>query len=82
MEVKIGHRAHAVLNRNHEFKRKLIDELTTQQFANLCFIEGPGRDGFLEIKCLGGEGVLIPESSFNSPGTLADIIGGLTLRMK
>ena len=41
MEVRIGHRAHVVLDRNHAFKERLIKELATQKFANICFIEGP-----------------------------------------
>ena len=82
MEVRIGHRAHGVLDRNHAFKEKLIAELTTQNFANVCFIEEPGTDSGLEMKCLGGESGVVPESSFNTPGTPRRIIDELSIRMK
>jgi hypothetical protein len=82
MEVRIGHGAHAVLDRNHAFKERLIEELATQKFANVCFIEEPRSAGGLEIKCLGGEEVVIPESAFNTPGIPARIIDELSTRMK
>jgi len=82
MEVRIGHRAHAVLERNHAFRQRLIEELAEQRFANVCFIEEPGSDGDLEIKCLGGEEVVVPESCFNTPGISGRIIDELSIRMK
>jgi hypothetical protein len=82
MEVRIGHRAHVVLDRNHAFKERLIQELATQKFANICFIEGPRSAGGLEIKCLGGDEIVVPESSFNTPGIPARIIDELSIRMK
>jgi hypothetical protein len=82
MEVRIGHRARQVLDRNHAFKDKLIEELATERFANVCFIEEPGRDEGLEIKCLGGEAVVVPESSFNMPGIPRWIIDELSIRIK
>ncbi len=82
MEVKIGHRAHAVLDRNHQFKAELIEALTTQKFANVCFIEEPGTDGNLEIKCLGGRGVVVPETLFSNPGAPGLILSDLAMGMK
>jgi hypothetical protein len=82
MEVRIGHGAHAVLERNHAFKQRLIEELATQKFANICFIEGPAGADSLEIKCLGGDEVVVPESSFSTPGIPARIVDELTARMK
>ncbi len=82
MEVKIGHGAHAVLERNHAFKESLLGELEEQKFANICFIEGPATADSLEIKCLGGDGIVVPESSFATPGIPSRIIDELTARMK
>lgn len=84
MEIKIAPRAEQVLDRNPRFKTKLLEELKTQRFAFVCFIDqsGAGTNAKLEIRCLGGEGVLVPETAFNSPGTLERITSGLEFSMK
>jgi hypothetical protein len=82
MEVRIGNRAHAVLDRHHAFKARLIEELQTEGFANICFIEEPSTEGVLEIKCLGGREVVVPEAAFNNPATPRAIINDLAMAMK
>lgn len=84
MEIKIAPSAELVLDRNPRFKSELLDELKTQRFAYICFIDrmGAGANAKLEIRCLGGEGVLVPETAFNAPGTLERITSGLEFSMK
>ena len=84
MEIKIAPSAEMVLDRNPRFKTELLEELKTQRFAYICFIDkmGAGASSKIEIKCLGGEGVLVPETAFNAPGTLERITSGLESGMK
>jgi hypothetical protein len=82
MEIRIGRGAEQVLDRHPGFKIELLDELKTQQFAYVCFIEEFESKGALEIKCLGGQGIVVPETSFHLPGTLARITTGLASAIK
>lgn len=84
MEIKIAPNAEQVLDRNPRFKNELLEELKTQSFAYICFIDqsGRGANAKLEIRCLGGEGVLVPETAFGAPGTLDRITSGLEFGMK
>jgi hypothetical protein len=82
MEVRIGPRARAVLERNHTFTAELIEALANQNFAAICFIDEPSTAGMLEIKCLGGQEVVVPESAFNTPGVPRRIVNELATRIK
>ncbi|MBM4073521.1 MAG: hypothetical protein FJ271_32050 [Planctomycetes bacterium] len=84
MEIKIAPSAEPVLDRNPRFKTELIEGLKTQRFAYICFISqsGKGANSKLEIRCLGGDGVLVPETAFDAPGTLERITSGLECSMK
>lgn len=84
MEIRIAAGAERVLDRNPRFKTALLEELRSQRFAYVCFIERTGTEetSKLEIKCLGGDGILVPEEAFHSPGTLERITTGLEFSMK
>lgn len=84
MEIRIGFSAEKVLDRHPGFKTQLLDELKTQRFAYVCFIEefATPRMPSVEIKCLGGQGLVVPEAAFDLPGTLARITSGLASGIK